>query len=287
MIDDILVLDTNCNITALVIDGGSTDNTLDICSRKNVKTIIQKGNGKGSALREAVNQTDADIVVFIDGDGTYLAAEMNLLLEPLIGNKSDIVVGSRISNKKNRKSITRFNALGNNLFNRTINFAMKSSITDSLSGYRAMYRKTFNELVLFSGNFEIEVEMTVDALAKGFRILEVPISYGTRNGSDTKLSPFNDGIEIAHTLIFILMNINPLKFFSIISLSFFIVGIYPAAFVLNEKISTGRDYFYAFCSLFITSFCYRDNFTSCWSIIRIGSKVKEKTRVFDYKDSQQ
>jgi dolichol-phosphate hexosyltransferase len=158
-----------------------------------------------------------------------------------LDDSADIVVGSRVMGKREKGAIVAFNSIGNNLFNRSINFAMSSSITDSLSGYRALYRKTFKDLVLFSGSFDIEVEMTVEALAKGYRILEIPIGYGKRiSSSKTKLHPINDGIQIAKTLLFILMNVNPLKFFGIISLGFFIVGMYPAAYVLNEKIIMGE-----------------------------------------------
>ncbi len=126
------------------------------------------------------------------------------------------------------------------MFNRAINFAVGSSLTDSLSGYQALYRKTFNELILLSDAFEIEVEMTVEGLAKGYRIIEVPIDYKVRSKkSVTKLSPANDGMKIARTLISILININPLKFFGIFALAFFIVALWPTTQVLYEKISTG------------------------------------------------
>ncbi len=242
IIDKINQLNLNLNLSILVVDGGSIDNTLDICRRKNVKFMIQKGKGKGNAMREAVDQTDVDIVVFIDGDGTYSVTEIELLLKPLLEHNYDMVVGSRIlgSSKREKGFIAGFNVLGNAIFNKTINFAMQSSITDSLSGYRALYAKTFQELILFSDSFEIEVEMTVEALAKGFKILEVPISYSARKGSDTKLNPLNDGIRIAKSLLFILMNVNPLKFFGLISLFFFVVGMYPGLYVINEKISTGE-----------------------------------------------
>ncbi len=134
------------------------------------------------------------------------------MLEPLLNDQADMVVGSRIVEKRENGSISAFNSVGNNLFNRTINFVMKSSITDSLSGYRALYKKTFKDLVLLSDSFEIEVEMTVEALAKAYRIFEIPISYGLRKGSRTKLDPLGDGIRIRRTLLFILMNVNPLKF---------------------------------------------------------------------------
>jgi glycosyltransferase involved in cell wall biosynthesis len=239
LIDEINTLDLPLKVSVLVIDGGSTDNTVNICKSKNVKVIVQKGKGKGNGMREAVNSTNADIVVFIDGDGTYPVADMGLLLAPLLEDKSDMIVGSRLLHKIRKGSIHGFNVIGNRIFNKAINFAMKSSITDSLSGYRALYTKTFNELVLFSDTFEIEVEITAEALAKGLRILEIPISYGIRKGSVTKLLPLNDGIKIARTLLFILMNVNPLKFFGLVSLTFFIVGLYPAAYVLHEKITTG------------------------------------------------
>jgi len=227
-------------LSILVIDGGSTDRTVDICKRRNVRFLVQKGKGKGNAMREAVEQSEADIVVFIDGDGTYSPSDLGLLLEPLLDGKSDMVVGSRILGKRERGAISIFNTLGNRLFNRAINFAMKSSITDSLSGYRALYKKTFSNLILFSDSFEIEVEITVEALAKGYRVLEVPINYSIRKGSDTKLDPFGDGVKISKTLLFILMNVNPLKFFAIISLGFFIIGLWPAAYPLYEKISYGE-----------------------------------------------
>lgn len=227
-------------LSILVIDGGSTDRTVDICKSRNVRFLVQKGKGKGNAMREAVDHSEADIVVFIDGDGTYSPSDLGLLLEPLLNGKSDMVVGSRLLGKRQRGAISIFHTLGNKLFNRAINFAMKSSITDSLSGYRALYKKTFSDLILFSDSFEIEVEMTVEALAKGYKVLEVPINYSIRKGSDTKLDPFGDGIKISRTLLFILMNVNPLKFFVIISLGFFAIALWSATYPLYEKITYGE-----------------------------------------------
>ena len=227
-------------ISILVIDGGSTDKTVEICNRENVRIIRQKGKGKGVAMRESVEYSNADIIVFIDGDGTYSMNDLEKLLKPLLIDQADMVVGSRILGKREKGSISTFNAIGNKLFNKTINFAMKSHVTDSLTGYRAMRRELFRDLVLFSTNFEIEVEMTVEALAKGYRVVEIPISYGIRKGTPTKLNPLDDGLKIARTLIFITMNVNPLKFFSVIAIGFFVAGIYPAAEVIYEKVSTGE-----------------------------------------------
>jgi dolichol-phosphate mannosyltransferase len=86
---------------------------------------------------------------------------------------------------------------------------------------------------LFSDSFEIEVEMTVEAIAKGFKVVEIPVEYSVRKkASITKLNPIGDGFKISRTLLFVLMNVNPIKFFSIIALSFFVAGLYPGTFVL-------------------------------------------------------
>jgi len=240
ILQDISNLKLPIEVSALVIDGGSLDNTLEICKKANVRVIRQRSRGKGTAIREAVEYSNADIIVFIDGDGTYSIADLEMLLEPLLTDSADMVVGSRVKTKREKGSISFLNNIGNKLFNKTINFSLGSGVADSLSGYRAFYRKTFMEFVLFSNSFEIEVEMTVEALAKGYRVLEVPISYGRRHGTNTKLSSLDDGIKIGRTLLFILMNVNPLKFFGIFSLGFFVVGLYPGILVIVEKISTGQ-----------------------------------------------
>ena len=217
----------------LVIDANSKDRTLDICRKENnIRVVIQKGRGKGNAMREAVEHTDAEIVVFVDGDGTYSITNIGEMVGPLLDGTADMAVGSRTAGKREKGSISIFNSIGNKIFNSLINFAMKSHVTDSLSGYRALYRKTFKELVLFSDSFDIEVEMTVEAIAKGFKVIEIPIHYSVRkDASATKLNPLGDGFKIARTLLFVLMNVNPIKFFSIIALSFFVMGVYPATFV--------------------------------------------------------
>lgn len=227
------------DVSILVIDGGSTDKTVDICKRENIRVIRQKGKGKGMAMREAVDASDADIIVFMDGDGTYSIKDLELFLDPLLNDKADMVVGSRVLGKREKGSITTFNILGNKLFNTFINFALKSSVTDSLTGYRALWKSVFTDLVLFSNSFEIEVEITVELLAKGYRIIEVPINYGIRKDSKTKLNPLKDGIRIAKTLFFIIMNVRPLLFFSIISGIVFGISTYPISIVLYEKIVFG------------------------------------------------
>jgi dolichol-phosphate mannosyltransferase len=222
------------NTSILVVDANSVDRTVEICrEEKDVRVVLQRGRGKGNAMREAIEHTDADIVIFVDGDATYSVENMEQMVQPLLNGAADMTVGCRAAGKREKGSISAINRIGNKIFNSLINFAMKSHVRDSLSGYRALHRKKFKELVLFSDSFEIEVEMTVEAIAKGFKVIEIPVEYNTRKSTSlTKLDPLGDGFRIGRTLLFVLMNVNPIKFFSIIALTFFVAGLYPATFVL-------------------------------------------------------
>ena len=213
-------------VSILVIDGGSKDRTLDICKKENVRVIIQRSKGKGCAMRESGRAHRRRYHCLYRWGQYLLCVRFRIRSRTMLNDRADMVVGSRIQGKREKGAISAFNSLGNKLFNNMINFAMKSSVTDSLSGYRALYKKTFNDLILFSNSFEIEVEMTVEAIAKGYRILEVPINYAARKErSDTKLDPLGDGVRIGKMPLFVLMNVTPLKFFGIVSLVFFADGI--------------------------------------------------------------
>ena len=96
LIDNIHSLNISPKPIILIVDGGSIDNTVGICKKKNTKIIVQRRKGKGSAIREAVDQIVEDIIIFIDGDGTYSIPEIELLLKPLLEDRADMVVGSRI-----------------------------------------------------------------------------------------------------------------------------------------------------------------------------------------------
>jgi dolichol-phosphate mannosyltransferase len=223
----------------IVVDGGSTDQTAELAKKAGAQVLRQKGKGKGAAMKGVAYSSNADIFVFIDGDGTYLPSELEFLLQPILEDQADMVVGSRLNGKMEKGAITTLNVFGNKLFNLMTNLSMKMHLTDILSGYRAIRAEAFRELVLFSDGFEIEAEITIESIARKFRIVEVPITYKNRIKERTKLSPLKDGSRIFNTLFFIVMNARPLFFFGIIASVFYAVGSYPASLVLYEKITTG------------------------------------------------
>jgi glycosyltransferase involved in cell wall biosynthesis len=185
----------------VVVDGYSQDETCALARKAGSDVIYQDGKGKGMALRTAFNRVDADIYVTIDGDATYDAGEMGQLIQPLLEGDADMVIGSRLRGKMEQGSISTLNILGNNLFNLLINSLFGGQITDSQSGFRAFHRRVLDTFTLTSQGFEIETELTVKALQRGLTIREIPITYGTRRGTPSKLSALSAGSRIVTTIL--------------------------------------------------------------------------------------
>lgn len=227
-------------VKILVIDANSTDGTSQFVKEKRARLVIQTSRGgKGAAMIEASEMTKSKIICFVDGDDTYPVEELSKLVLPILSGEADMVVGSRVTGNREHGSISTANLMGNKLFNWMTNFALKSKVTDMLSGFRSIKRESFERLFLSTSNFEIEAEITIEALAKNLRIVEIPINYRRRTGNPTKLDPVRDGYKILKVLILVLLDTRPFLFFGIASAIIFIAGIYPAALVISEKITTG------------------------------------------------
>jgi glycosyltransferase involved in cell wall biosynthesis len=189
-------------LEVLVIDGHSADKTVEMAKGAGAKVVIQRSSGKGMAMVEAVEKSaDFDVCIFIDGDGTYLPCEFECIAEPVQRGEADMVVGSRINGKMEKGAILPVNMIGNMLCNLIVRAIFRTPLHDVLSGYRAIRTDAFAELGLKGRHFEIEVEMTVKALAKELKVIEVPITYMRRRGKPTKLLPFRDGVLIFTALI--------------------------------------------------------------------------------------
>ncbi len=211
----------------LVIDGHSTDRTVEIAKSKGAKVVIQSGKGKGQAIAEAFQILENDVVVMIDGDGTYLPEDVYRLLEPIERGSADHVIGNRLENFE-KGAFTKLNLIGNKILNFIFRVMYGEDLHDILSGYRALTKDVYKSVELKKQGFEVETELTVETLAKGFKIVEVPIRYRRRVGR-TKLKPFRDGIKIALTIYDLLKRYSPGRYFyfvgSILITSGFLLGI--------------------------------------------------------------
>ena len=184
----------------IVVDGHSDDETPEMAKIHGAEVLVQEGSGKGMAIRTAFQTVEEDILVIIDGDSTYDASEINSLVQPIMRDEADMVVGSRFMGKMEDGAMNSFHRLGNNGFNALINLLTGSHITDSQSGFRAIKGAWARSLNLVSMGFEIETEITMKALRQGLRITEIPISYKKRVNTTSKLRGFKAGWKILKTI---------------------------------------------------------------------------------------
>ena len=245
VIEDFYSVIPEANI--VVIDNASTDNTFDLASNK-LKQLRAKGKvlsynikGKGNAVRHAFRVIDADLYIMADADCTYLAKDLTMLMEPVIKEEYDMVVGNRLANNQYAKTKTRhFHMFGNRLVAQLINTLFKSKIEDILSGYRVFNRAFVKHFPLISDGFELETEITLHALSNKYRLLEIPISYQDRpSGSESKLNTFQDGFKVIRKIFSLFRLYNPLPFFSTLGLLAMALGLALGVPVVLEYMNTG------------------------------------------------
>ena len=197
----------------LVIDGGSSDGTVEIARDHGARVEHQTGSGKGRAIREALSLIDAEYVLMLDGDGTYRPADAEAMLEPLREGRAGHVIGNRFADME-ADAMPRLNQVGNRLINRAFALVHRRNLVDITSGYRAFTMESVESFRLKSTGFGIETELAVECVKHDVRTEIVPITYRARpDESDTNLRPVRDGAVILITLYRLAKTNNPLFYF--------------------------------------------------------------------------
>ena len=215
-----------------VFDNNSTDRTADEARRAGAFVIPEWRQGKGYVVQAMFRKVDADFYVMVDGDGTYPASAVGRLLAPVVEGRADMVVGSRL-HADSQSQFRQLNRWGNRLVRATLNSIFGVRLTDILSGYRAFNRAFVKGLPLFGGGFEIETELTIKAVERGFRILEVPIDLTHRpEGSHSKIQFVRDGFLIVNTTLTLFRDYKPLTFFGAAGLLLVLLALVCGALAL-------------------------------------------------------
>ncbi len=216
----------------LVMDGKSTDSTVKNAREAGATVKTQSGKGKGNAITEAFEIIEQPYILMLDGDGTYSARDAEKMLTPLFLG-FDQVIGDRLINAE-EGSFSRLNLFGNHMLNLLFKIAHSRDLHDILSGYRAFSRLAVQQMHLTETGFEIETEMSVEAVRNGQRIMVVPIKYLRRPGTATKLSPFHDGIRIVSTIYRLARVNNPMFYFGMIGIFTSFLGVLIGIYVILE-----------------------------------------------------
>jgi glycosyltransferase involved in cell wall biosynthesis len=207
-----------------VFDNGSVDSTAEEAAKAGAVVVREMRRGKGFVVQSMFRAIDADVYVMVDGDNTYPSRCVNDLIRPVLEGTADMVVGSRLE-----AADTQFrplNRLGNCFFLFLVNLFLRTRLTDILSGYRAMNRNFVMSMPLLSGGFEIETELTIKAVQRRFRIIEIPTPLATRPpGSSSKIRIIQDGMRILGTILSLVRDYKPLTTFGGLGLLLALFGL--------------------------------------------------------------
>ena len=195
-----------------VYDNNSADRTIEVAERAGGIVRRERIQGKGAVVRRMFADIDADVYVMADGDATYDAASAPLLVERLVDEQLDMIVGSRVSQVQ--ESYRRGHRFGNALLTGMLARLFGRSFTDILSGYRVFSRRFVKSFPSLSAGFEIETEISVHALELRMPCAEIETPYYARpEGSESKLSTYGDGWRILSTILTLYRIERPLLYF--------------------------------------------------------------------------
>jgi glycosyltransferase involved in cell wall biosynthesis len=199
--------------TIFVFDNNSTDNTKSVARAAGAEVFQEKHRGKGFVVRRMFSDVEADIYVLVDGDATYDAPSVQPMIERLLEDRLDMVVGSRVDCEQAAYRVGH--RTGNKLLSAFIASVFGSTFNDVLSGYRVFSRRFVKSFPVLSGGFEIETELAIHALELGLAVDEINTPYYARPmDSTSKLNTWRDGFRILLTIFSLYRAERPLAFFT-------------------------------------------------------------------------
>lgn len=186
----------------VLVDGGSTDGTVEEATRQGFKVIHQEDKGLGNAMRLAVKKTNSDFVMFFSPDGNHVPEDIPRLIEK-IKEGYDMVHLSRFGKNSSSQDADDYfyGHFGNNLFTFLTNVFFGGNYTDALNGFRIFKRDAFERLETQSEGMIIDQETYIRALKKNFKICEIDGDEPSRIGGEKKTTPIGTGSQLSWQII--------------------------------------------------------------------------------------
>ena len=230
------------NYEILVVDGRSKDRTVEIAEEKGAKVIYQRRKGYGDALQTgfyyAKDSLGADVILMMDGDGSYDPKDIPKLVEPVLKDQADLVTGDRLKNLQ-KGAMPFKNYVGNKVLAFLARLAFGVNVGDSQCGMRAFKAEYLDYVFLESEGMPFAMEMLGEFSRIRSRILSVPINYRPRIGK-SKLNPFRDFVRIVSLVLMLARDYRPLMFFGTISAVLLAAGFIIGIGIIVEWLQTGR-----------------------------------------------
>jgi glycosyltransferase involved in cell wall biosynthesis len=224
--------------TIYVYDNNSSDRTQEIALQAGAIVRTERQQGKGHVVRRMFADVDADVYVMADGDLTYDPTSAPQMVDLLLAEQLDMVVGTRRHEAKD--AYRGGHVLGNKLFTGLLASLFGRSFTDIFSGYRVFSRRFVKTFPVLSSGFEIETEISVHALELSMPVGEVETAYGARpEGSESKLSTYSDGLRILRTIIALYRVERPVLFYGVIGALLIVLAMVLAVPLVITYMQTG------------------------------------------------
>lgn len=223
-----------------VYDNNSTDDTAQIAQKAGAIVRFEGQQGKGNVVRRMFQEIDAECYIMIDGDDTYPAENGRAMVNEVLRNGVDMVVGDRLSSTYFQENKRPFHNFGNTIVRAAINRMFNNNVRDIMTGYRAFGFRFVKSFPVVSAGFEIETEMTIHAIDKNMYIKNEIVTYRDRpEGSESKLNTIQDGFKVLKTILHLYVDYRPMQFFGIISILLLAIAVVFFIPVLLEYIATG------------------------------------------------
>lgn len=223
-----------------VYDNNSTDGTAELATKAGAIVKHEPCQGKGNVIRRMFREVEADCYVMVDGDNTYPAENAPQMVDLVLNQQVDMVIGDRLSSTYFTENQRPFHNSGNRLVRSLVCRLWHTEVRDIMTGYRAFSRRFVKLFPVMTPQFEIETEMTIHALDKRFVLSEMPVAYRDRpEGSVSKLNTFGDGFKVLKTIFTLYKEYKPLRFFGWMALLLAITAIGFFIPVLVDYFKTG------------------------------------------------
>jgi len=221
-----------------VYDNNSSDRTREIAAAAGAIVRSEPMQGKGYVVCRMFADIEADIYLMADGDNTYDPNSANKLIDRLVSDNLDMVVGARV--EREEAAYRPGHRLGNFMLTWFLGFLFRHQFKDILTGYRVFSRRFVKTFPALAHGFDIEAELTVHALSMHVPTAELPTPYGARpTGSFSKLRTYRDGMRVLYTIVSLFRDERPFAFFGILAAALALLAIVLVVPVIVTFLETG------------------------------------------------
>jgi glycosyltransferase involved in cell wall biosynthesis len=201
-IGQVLARMPDCVTEVILVDGLSTDRTIEVASEAypDINVVLETRRGKGIALASGFRAATCDVIVMMDADGSTEPQEIPRFLEALMDG-ADFVKGSRFHEGGGSSDLTLLRRAGNKSFAHVVNLLWGTDFADLCYGFNAFWRECLDHVVIDSAGFEVETLLAIRAARAGLRMVEVPSFESPRLHGESNLRTFPDGIRVLRTIL--------------------------------------------------------------------------------------